>query len=523
MVLHGANSFLIRRPTVLQAPFRGIQTFCLEHQKETRCWKLQRLSVQQYFSSSTALRDSIDHELRTPMKINGDLNGFLVKGELSNGVHHHAIDNNGVTHANGHVNGFVNGDSSSKIDPLPRVNITGLDVPLPTANGGYTHTTASKAKIAAANKGKTPWNKGRQRSEEEKAHIAAGVRARNRERFLQTLKEKGLTEEEYEAQKKEARRKKDAERRARRTERGGYRPTDETKAKISRILKEKHARGEIKPRKVDPAKVRRGFTHSEETKQKISESLRKRWADDTGYRSHMTTKMQKTYSKEEIRKKVSETLKKKWQDPAYREEMLSKMRRHRSSPEVTEEYREKISRAMKKKWQDAEYREKTLNAIAEYNRNNNRTPTKPRKARIPKGSTANEVKTIQPIRSGEDALKVKRVRRTKTATRAQTQSPSRSNTYVRSAEGTPTKSAANTQKAKKKSATPKDKKAKAKEPDGSVNRLREERRDLFDLLYGDDDKVEDAVDSPLTDRLRSRFDFEDEDLDSFDPYGLSDY
>lgn len=152
------------------------------------------------------------------------------------------------------------------------------EIPMPTEAGGYTHTSASRAKISAANKGKTPWNKGKSRSEEVKKRIAEGVRRKNRERFLQKLEDLGFTEEEYELQKKEERRKKDAERRARRTENGGYRPTEETKAKISKIMKEKHARGEIK-RRVYNGPFRKGFTHSEETKEKIRQSLRKKWAE----------------------------------------------------------------------------------------------------------------------------------------------------------------------------------------------------------------------------------------------------
>lgn len=153
-----------------------------------------------------------------------------------------------------------------------------LDIPIPTANGGYSHTAASKAKISAANKGKTPWNKGKTRSDEVKQKIAEGVRRKNRERFLAKLKEMGLTEEEYEQQKKEERRKKDAERRARMTENGGYRPTEETRQKISKILKDKHARGEIK-KKTYNGPFRKGFTHSEETKEKIRNSLKKKWAE----------------------------------------------------------------------------------------------------------------------------------------------------------------------------------------------------------------------------------------------------
>jgi hypothetical protein len=152
------------------------------------------------------------------------------------------------------------------------------DIPRPTEAGGYTHTSASKAKISAANKGKTPWNKGKTRSEEVKQRIAEGVRRKNRERFLLKLQEMGITEEEYEAKKKEERRIKDAERRARRTENGGYKPTEETKAKISKVLKEKFAKGEIKKREYS-GPFRKGFTHSEETRAKISESLKKKWAE----------------------------------------------------------------------------------------------------------------------------------------------------------------------------------------------------------------------------------------------------
>lgn len=151
------------------------------------------------------------------------------------------------------------------------------DIPMPTEAGGYTHTNASRAKISAANKGKVPWNKGKGRSEEVKRKIAEGVRRKNRERFLAKLEDMGLTEEEYEHQKKEERRKKDAERRARRTENGGYRPTEETKQKISKILKEKFASGEIK-RAPRASSSRKGFKHSEETRAKISAALRKKWA-----------------------------------------------------------------------------------------------------------------------------------------------------------------------------------------------------------------------------------------------------
>jgi hypothetical protein len=267
------------------------------------------------------------------------------------------------------------------LPPFLEMEESGDDVPRPTENGGYSHTKASRAKISAANRGKVPWNKGITRSEEVKAKIAAGVRKKNRERFLQKLKSLGLTEEQYEQQKKEGRRRKEAERRARMTEKGGYRATEETKQKISRILKEKYASGEIQPRKLDPNKVRRGFSHSEETRRKISESLRKRWADDEQYRSKMQSSTRIINSDMSVRQKISESLKMKWQDPEFRQEMLTKIanRTYPRNVQYDEEHRAKISAAMKAKWQDEEYRRKTQESIAKRRQTMPARPKKPKK------------------------------------------------------------------------------------------------------------------------------------------------
>ena len=438
-------------------------------------------------------------------------------------------DEEAVIKINGDQDGYWLRNGSKSASPISSSGILGgidleaLDVPKPTENGGFSHTLASKAKIGAANKGKVPWNKGRERSPEERSRIAAGVRARNREKFLQQLNEMGVTEEEYDKKKKEERRKKDAERRARRTENGGYRPTEETKAKISKILKEKHARGEIARRSVHPSKVRRGFTQSEETKQKISESLRMRWSMDPEYRERMTTNMKKTYSNVEVRQRLSDTLKKKWQDPEFREEMLEKMSKRRKSPDVSDEYRQKISVSMKKKWQDPEYRARTIDAMSKNldsgeRKSREKVPAKPPRGAI-KSKDVMEVRMMQPLAPGEARKKAIGTPRKKVAV-----VPS----------STPVPVVTRHTPAEKKPMVPK----KKAEPDGSVNRLREERRDLFDLLYGDeaslnkdmeaDEDNETDVNSEvdtdsLLDNLSSRFDFGDEDLDSFDPYGLDDY
>jgi len=72
-----------------------------------------------------------------------------------------------------------------------------------TAKGGYAHTNRSRARISKANKGNTPWNKGKNRSEGVKAKIAAGVRARNRAVLLEKLRKLGMSEEEWLQKKKE--------------------------------------------------------------------------------------------------------------------------------------------------------------------------------------------------------------------------------------------------------------------------------------------------------------------------------
>eukprot|EP00977_Amphora_coffeiformis_P011850 scaffold2904_cov173-Amphora_coffeaeformis.AAC.11 len=439
------------------------------------------------------------------------------------------------------------------------------EVPLPTENGGYTHTTASKAKISAANKGKTPWNKGRTRSPEERARIAAGVRAKNRERFLAKLAAMNMTEAEYEAQRAQEKRRKAAERAARRTENGGYRPTTETRQKISRILKEKYARGEVQRTPIDPSKVRRGFTHSAETRAKISASLRQRWATDEEYRHNMRKKCSASHTRAETRRKISESLRQKWQDPEFRNEMLSK----RSTMTKGHTHRERISETMKLKWQDDEYRQKTLASIARRKQQKSTTsstggsssssssssrPVKQRKpvtAAVPRGVVAKKsmprtavVAKPASVRIAESSSSLPQ-RESKLKGEAPGLAPLQPRTASTASSSTgsttkakkarikkvvvkkkkPASTAATGTTAKKSSDEPK--------PDGSVSRLREERRDLYDLLYGDEDdgngrSMNNKVDgnemvnavsrSPLASLL-----LDDQNLDTFDPYGLDDF
>lgn len=424
---------------------------------------------------------------------------------------------------------------------MKKKSIQNSEVPKPTANGGFTHTTTSRAKISAANKGKTPWNKGKPRSPEVKARIAAGVRAKNRQVFLKKLEDMGITEIEYEAKKKEDRRAKDADRRARRTANGGYRPTDETKKKISRILKEKHANGEVKKRaKPDPGKVRKGFKHSEETRKRISESLRKRWQDDEGFQKKMKDSIN---SRESARERISASLKKKWQEPEFRRTMMEKMSQRKSGKDAMsydEEHRRKISDAMKRKWKDASYRDKTVSSMKKSAETRKITaspasllsPKKSKASRITKSKSKalgiEEMKPMTVTDVSKRKANKKRLTRKKSTTKKVVKDDGNDSVTLVEAVVKPRKQQTKVKGvSEEKPPVEKKRKKKKKEEDGSVTRLKEERRDLFDLLYGDEDTVndDDNAGNLLADYSSDSVDtlFGDEDLDEFDPYGLDDY
>ncbi|KAL3789206.1 hypothetical protein HJC23_002791 [Cyclotella cryptica] len=372
------------------------------------------------------------------------------------------------------------------------------DVPHPTAAGGYTHTTASRAKISAANKGKTPWNKGKSRSDEVRARIAEGVRRRNRERFLAKLQEEGITEEEYEQRKKEQRRKAEAERRARKTENGGYKPTEETKKKISTILKEKYANGEIVRAPRDPSSIRRGFKHSEETKAKIAETLRRKWAEDTEYREYMTNR---TIANEDVRNapsvraRIAETLKKKWKDPEFRESMIKKFSNRRSQSRTKAmEHRQKISDAMKRKWMDEEYRKRAMDGMLK-----GRESAGPK---LVKPVQSKGLRKLDPLKNqaagGSGVKKKKKKKTTKSSSVAKRKKGSVEGVNGNSSPLVPLEPISLSPSSSVKESPSVPPEEEELEPEGSIQRLRKERRDLYDLLYGDDeDEVEEHYDDSI--------------------------
>ncbi|KAI2494029.1 Intron-encoded nuclease repeat 2 [Fragilaria crotonensis] len=387
-----------------------------------------------------------------------------------------------------------------------------------------------QSKDICREQGRTPWNKGQARPADVRQRIAEGVRAKNRERFLEKLEALNMTEEEYERQKKDERNRKAAERRARQTEKGGFRPTDETRQKISAILKAKWANGEMPRRRLILPKCDQD-SHSAETRAKISASLRKKWDSDAAYRESMMNKTTVINARGDMRQKISETLKAKWLEPDFREKMMEKIRNRRAaSNNRDDDYRRKISEAMKAKWQDDDYRNKTTSSIRQRTSvmakaRPEKEPKKPK--RSPRTNPESKVRLAQVVgpaktdevtkRSPRDVdedgqpivkAKVKKVRKVKKAA-VKMAVPLTSNGIVGSADDPPVKKKAETAK-------------KVKEPDGSINRLRDERRDLYDLLYGDDEDL-DSVESPPAIGISAMLDLEDADLDTYDPYGLEDF
>ena len=454
------------------------------------------------------------------------------------------------------------------------------DVPTLTLRGGYTHTSSSKAKISAANKGKVPWNKGTPRSDEVRARIAEGVRKRNRERFLVMLAEENITEEEYLERKKADKKKKDTERRKRRTARGGYTPTEETRQKISQVLREKYATGEVKRAPRDPSTVRRGFSHSDATKEKIRETLKRKWAEDVNYRESM---MNKTIANGavsgSIRQRIAETLKKKWEDPDFRAEMLDKFKNRKAASQTRDQsHRQRISSAIKRKWMDEEYRKRALEGMAKGREGINDSikivkPMQPRTLTTEKGEStsktatnANDDNLVGSIQQVKPLSLKKKVRETLTTPDAKTITSTAEiiangvvhdlvslppaklevTSVVKGTRQTSTKNISKGAVAAKQrkssydnlngddddvvwnemqiesslmskttnivtvneSLTMDERYHEAEleqelmehHPDGCISQLREERRDLYDLLYGDEDK--------------------EKRLDDFDPYGL---
>ena len=230
-----------------------------------------------------------------------------------------------------------------------------------TAAGGRLHTPESRAKISAANKGRTPWNAGRKHSEETRQRIAEATRKamqrRMEERKLererlrldepqvyQALVAKEAAAEAAAAALKEAERKqKSAERRRERLEK---RLVRQQRAEASG-----NGTAKVRSSRVTIGSSRVNFTFTAESRAKISESVRKRW-QDPNYRARRSN----ISVSQETRAKLSEAMKAKWLNGSYRE-------RNSTSNAHSAERRSKIAAAIRAKWAEPGYRERATIVI----------------------------------------------------------------------------------------------------------------------------------------------------------------
>ena len=250
----------------------------------------------------------------------------------------------------------------------------------------------------------------------------------------------------------------------------------------------------------DPSKVRRGFKHSEETKAKIRASLKLKWATDAEYRELMTNKTIASGNVDSsVRKRISETLKKRWEEPEFRATMMEKFaHRKHSSGTRDSSHRKKISAAMKKKWMDEEYRKRATEGMA---KGREREAKKVRMAMPlqPKMPTTRvgvesmlSLKSVSPVKRVAAATKAvpRGISKTKSSTKRKT---TKKKSAATKGQDSGVNGAAGVEAVTPITATSPSKKTTKKEPkqeanDGSISRLREERRDLYDLLYGDVDE-----------------------------------
>ena len=264
------------------------------------------------------------------------------------------------------------------------------------------------------------------------------------------------------------------------------------------------------------------------------------------------------------RAKISKTLKDKWQDPIFRERMIKSMKK-RKTPTVanSKAQREKISEAMKKKWQDASYRQKAIDGMEKYREN---LPPKPQKIKAVTRTSANAVDriiamtpiTIEGKKKKRSGTKVK-VSSVTAGVLSAKKKVSSVTAGVLSAKKKKVKSKVKlASMAEKKEGGPnvkvvKETPTKELKDDGDISRMREERRDLYDLLYGDEgdaanEEEESVIEAPspgvidlellaeqrddeansgepkgLSNLFTGVADLDDDNLDDFDPYNLDDY
>jgi len=255
------------------------------------------------------------------------------------------------------------------------------------------------------------------------------------------------------------------------------------------------------------------------------------------------------------------------------EEAIKHRNNYADDPQSSAKRRERISESIRKKWEDETYRRKTLKGMSAYRDTLPPKPAKPKKERTVRKKRVGATTAVggRPIGrkkkvGGAKKKKVKRksdeddddamiVMASAVSLVGQEKRKAVAEEIKRNAEEDALKEEQKNdgvtseltegsvvESAKKEKRDIKIKK-KGKKKDGDISVMREERRDLYDLLYGDedekkssdgddddsgenDDNVDDQGDllgdsSTFLRGIAKQYD--DENLDNFDPYGLEDF
>lgn len=212
----------------------------------------------------------------------------------------------------------------------------------------------------------------------------------------------------------------------------------------------------------------------------------------------MKAKVQKSNSTPDVRKRISETLKKKWQDPEFRQYMLDKMATRNSNKNTQHSlsHRQKISDSMKRKWrEDEHYRNKAINGMTKVRGTVSRADANRKISQTMKLKWQDEHYRALMIKKNANST----VARTKRAA-ANKAPPKRKATVTKAVKRTRAKATKVTKIKSKEMTIPSHQEviippttAKSlgidvQEDQRRVTKLRQERRDLYDLLYGDDDE-----------------------------------
>ncbi len=221
---------------------------------------------------------------------------------------------------------------------------------VPEIPRAFMHNSQARAKISEANKGKRPWNLGKNQTEETRRKIAETLAKRGAEIKAGKAAALNLTIQEYDRQRKR--------KNARNQKMAKLAKINVTRIDWKVVMSER-----MKERWKDPEYrerlCRRNTTVSERTRKKISDYMKEKWKDPV-FRAEKGARLKPG---SEGRYRAAQKLRERWlQEEEFRSRMLLNLNTNNRS----EELRQRISDTVKRLWQDPVYRNKTLTCMSKY-------------------------------------------------------------------------------------------------------------------------------------------------------------